>query len=120
MVTVVSAMTWLPRPRTTPSPMRRIGSGPRSRPGIRPAVRVTCSPTMQWAPTWIQGSPKIVPSGKASLVPVPMEPKRKRPGCSAVTEPVRCTQDQPAWTARCARRRDQDENVFLLFGTRSP
>lgn len=75
---------------------------------------------MQYAPTRIQGSPKIVPSGKASLVPVPIAPKRKRPGYSAVTEPVRCTQAQPAWTARWARRRGQDENVFLRFGTRSP
>nr|WP_257784436.1 hypothetical protein [Streptomyces sp. SAT1] len=43
-----------------------------------------------------------------------------------MTEPVRCTQAQPAWTARCAIRRgrnedrddhddhdDHDENVFL-------
>lgn len=120
MVTVVSAMTWLPRPSTTPSPIRRIGSGPRSRSGIRPAVSVTCSPTMQWEPRWIQGSPKTVPSGKASRVASPIEPKWKRPGFSDVTEPVRCTQAQPAWTARCVRPRRQDENVFLRLGTRLP
>jgi len=60
---------------------------------------------------------ELVPSGKASLVPVPMAPKRYRPGCSAVTEAVRCNQAQPAWTARCVRPRRQDENVFLRFGT---
>ncbi|GGZ86645.1 hypothetical protein GCM10010389_26190 [Streptomyces echinoruber] len=75
---------------------------------------------MQWAPRWIHGSPKTVPSGKASRVPVPIAPKRSRPGCSAVTDPVRCTQAHAAWTARWRRRRRQDENVFLRSGTRSP
>jgi hypothetical protein len=37
-----------------------------------------------------------------------------------VTEPARCTQAQPACTARWTRRPRQDENVFLLFGTDSP
>ncbi|CAM5530684.1 hypothetical protein SBADM41S_07607 [Streptomyces badius] len=95
MVTVVSAITWLPRPSTTPSPRVRIGSGPRSRSGIIPAVRVTRSPMMQCAPSSIHRSPNTVPCGKASRVPAPIAPNRSRPGCSAVTAPVRCAQAQP-------------------------
>lgn len=122
MLTVVSAMTWLPRPSTTPSPSVRIGSGPRSRSGIIPAVRVTCSPMMQCPPSWIHGSPKTVPWGKASRVPSPIAPKRSRPGCSAVTAPASRAHAQPRWTTQEAarrRRRVRKENVFRFFGTGS-
>ncbi len=89
---------------------------------MSPAVRVTCSPMTQWAPSSIHGSPNTVPCGKASRVPSPIRPNRSPPGWDAVTAPVFCTQRQQRWTAPDRARRRQavrEENVFLFFGTRT-
>ncbi|GGN35298.1 hypothetical protein GCM10012285_08220 [Streptomyces kronopolitis] len=77
---------------------------------------------MQWSPSSIHGSPKTVPCGKASRVPVPIRRKRYGPGRCAVTAADSLTQRAPRCTARDTARRRQaatDENTFLFIGTRT-